>query len=76
MSRKVLRTESYEVAYGLDHALGYFVTVYDRNATDVDEEIIEDADMLFDGRGRVIEIMEKFGVPVDVIDNVVLDQPI
>ncbi len=62
MSRYEENTGRYIVAYGMDHAVGIFVQVFDLNRDDAETPII-DLDEVFDGlRGADLRaIARKYG---------------
>lgn len=85
MSRHVFETikegKSYQVAYGLDHMLGYFLTVYDEEKDEgAGEGIILDVSMYDLGypkhRGDIIKHMQEWNVPQIALTLVALDLPL
>ena len=84
MSRYVIQIdENKDIAYGFDHAIGYFYDIFD-NSKDIDndeEAIVESASSLF-GRnniaftqGDMVEVMDKYSAPKEHITQVALDLP-
>ncbi len=58
MSRKVLKNKDYELAYGMDHVMGIYVQVFDRN-------------VVKDENGGVLVDMDQFSHPDLTIDRVI-----
>lgn len=78
MSRynKQIEDGRYTVAYGFDHALGYFFQVFDNTIEDEDPVglVIDECSTFTKmGNGKMIELMQKYNVNQDHIDRVVLD---
>jgi hypothetical protein len=77
MSRHIkLIDDNKSVAYGHDHATGYFFQVFDEE-TNEEEQLVVDECSMFSGmsNARMIELMKEYDVPQKHIDNVVLDLP-
>jgi len=87
MSRYIKQLEgNKELAYGFDHAVGYFYDIFD-NSPEIDNEYeahIEGADTLFGyqkgpntgkpfNRGQMAEILEQHKVDINHINAVALD---
>ena len=77
MSRYViLQEDGSEVAYGCDHATGYFFQVFapepDENGED---KLLIDEDSMFSNmsNGRMLELMQKYKVPDSHCLSVSLD---
>lgn len=84
MSRFVKHIEKdgvlYQIAYGHDHILGYFLTVYDEEKDEgAGEGIVFDISSYDIGypkdKGEMITAMRKWKVPEDIIALVALDLP-
>lgn len=63
MSRYVTNTASgLDAAYGFDHAMGYFVQVFDDEG-----ELIVDEDSLFTGlnNGKMLTLIQEHGIEVE-----------
>jgi hypothetical protein len=60
MSRFIKKhpTKPLEIYYGLDHATGWFYTVFDLEAEDEDDDVVEDKSTMFDALSKV-ELAEK-----------------
>ena len=67
MSRHTKHNPDYEIAYGLDHVLGYFVQVFERNSQD-DEQPILDLDESRNGLTpeRIVSIADDYGIKVEL----------
>lgn len=79
MSRYVKTLENGKtVAYGFDHALGYFLDVMD--VPDEKGEtvmIMEESSLLSKmSNGKMIELMDLYGLPESHIEQVAMDLPI
>jgi hypothetical protein len=79
MSRFVETNEqSKEIAYGFDHATGYFFQVFDGVDEDGEDVVELDECSLFTGmsNGRMLELMQKYNVGTqEQRDKVTLDLP-
>lgn len=79
MSRytKQLEEKDYTIAYGFDHASGYFFQVFDNNPEDEDDDIILNECSIFTGmsNGDMIDLMTKYKVDDNHIAQVMLDLP-
>tara|TARA_R110000868_G_scaffold248084_1_gene504460 strand:+ start:374 stop:616 length:243 start_codon:yes stop_codon:yes gene_type:complete len=66
------------IAYGFDHALGYFIDVVD--ASDENEEpiyLIEESSLLTKmSNGKMLELMDLYELPESHIEMVAMDLPI
>ena len=63
------------VAYGHDHALGYFIDVF-REAEDdesKDEVIVEKCSMFGASKGDILKIMEEYELPAMQCQSVAMD---
>ena len=65
------------IAYGFDHALGYFIDVVD--ASDENEEpiyLIEESSLLTKmSNGKMLELMDLYELPESHIEMVAMDLP-
>jgi hypothetical protein len=78
MSRHVkFIDDNKSVAYGHDHATGYFFQVYDEEENHAEDQLILDECSMFSGmsNAKMIELMKEYNVPQTHIDKVVLDLP-
>jgi hypothetical protein len=82
MSRyiKQLEDRKLSVAYGFDHALGYFFQVFDLDESNLEEEesgVIVDESSLLTGmsNGDMYELMENYDVDAEHMAMVLLDLP-
>ena len=68
-------SRQYSIAYGFDHASGYFFQKFDELAEE--EELVINECSAFSGltNGGMIELMEEYGVNKDHIFKVVCDLP-
>ena len=75
MSRHI---EDLVVAYGFDHAEGYYFQLYKVNSKDEIEQFIIDESSLLTkmSNGRMIELMKKYKLPESHIQKVAMDLPI
>lgn len=66
------------VAYGYDHALGYFIDVFGiPDDQGVSESLIEESSLLTRmSNGKMIELMDMFELPESHIEQVAMDLPI
>ena len=66
------------VAYGFDHALGYFLDVFGIEDEEGNREtLIEESSMLSKmSNGKMIELMDMFKLPESQIELVAMDLPI
>lgn len=66
------------VAYGYDHALGYFIDVWGiPDDQGVSESLIEESSVLTRmSNGKMIELMDMFNLPESHIELVAMDLPI
>ena len=66
------------VAYGYDHALGYFIDVFGiPDEQGVSESLIEESSMFTQmSNGKMIELMDLFALPESHIEQVAMDLPI
>jgi len=79
MSRYIKVTDNGKtIAYGFDHALGYFIDVVE--APDGDEEpiyLIEESSLLTKmSNGKMLELMDLYELPESHIEMVAMDLPI
>jgi hypothetical protein len=69
-----------EVAYGWDHATGYFFQVFDVEDEDNKEDeylLINECSMFTKmGNGKMIELMSVYELPESHIERVAMDLPI
>ena len=72
MSRYIIRSGSKKVAYGFDHAVGYFYQEFN-----ADGECVVDRDSLFSGlsNSEFAELLKKNGAKSQHIHCAVLDLP-
>ena len=79
MSRytKDLDNERY-IAYGWDHALGYFFDLFGApNDDDIRETFIEESSLFTKmNNGKMLELMDTFDLPESHIEMVAMDKPI
>jgi hypothetical protein len=63
------------IAYGLDHATGWFYTVFDLEADDEDDDVLEDKNSMFDGlsNGELLEKLQEFDADEFHIYRVAMD---
>jgi len=75
MSRHV---EDAVIAYGFDHAEGYYFQLYKVNSEDeVEQFIIDESSLLTKmSNARMLELMEKYKLPKAHIQKVAMDLPI
>jgi hypothetical protein len=68
-------TKPLEIYYGLDHATGWFYTVFDLEAEDEDNDVVEDKSSLFDGLGQVelAKKLQEFDANEFHIQRILLD---
>lgn len=65
MSRLTKSNSRYEIAYGFDHAFGWFIQVFDRlKFTDDDEGIIVNLDEITPD--RIVEVALKYGFVIPI----------
>lgn len=66
------------VAYGYDHALGYFIDVWGiPDEEGVSESLIEESSFLTNmSNGKMLELMDMFQLPESHIELVAMDLPI
>ena len=79
MSRHVIEIyEEVYLAYGIDHALGYWYDITDEAIEDVDNQIIEEESTVLTNisNSDFAAKLKSFGVSEDVITNIHLDLPI
>ena len=79
MSRHVINKEDgKDIAYGHDHAMGYFFQVFDGVDEDGEDNLVVNEDSMFTGmsNGRMLELMEEHKVNENHIAIVALDLPI
>lgn len=75
MSRYVINKEDgSEIAYGFDHALGYFIQKFETDE-DGEDVVTLDLDRLNSSRGDVLAKMIDFGVPHEHVEATALDLP-
>jgi hypothetical protein len=55
-------TQKLELYYGLDHVTGWFYTVFDLEAEDEDNDVVEDKSTMFDAlsNGELVEKLQEF----------------
>jgi hypothetical protein len=79
MSRYIKELENGKtVAYGYDHALGYFFDVFDVPDDDgVENLLIEESSLLTKmSNGKMLELMNVYELPESHIEQVAMDLPI
>jgi hypothetical protein len=66
------------VAYGYDHALGYFIDVFSKPDKDDGAKIeLEESSLITKmSNGKMIELMDSFKLPESHIELVAMDLPI
>ena len=75
MSRYVIEKEDgSEIAYGFDHALGFFVQLFEYDK-DGRVNVTIDMDRLNSSRGDVLEKCTELGVPDEHLERISLDLP-
>lgn len=74
MSRYVkVLSDTVTVAYGIDHALGYFFQVYD---PETDVSVIDECTAFTSlSKGRMVELMTEYGASTEHIQLVAFDMP-
>lgn len=78
MSRHIkLIDDNKSIAYGHDHATGYFFQLFDAEDNNEEDQLIIDECSAFTrmSNARMIELMKEHDVPQEHIDRVVLDLP-
>ncbi len=75
MSRHI---EDLVVAYGFDHAEGYYFQLYKINSDDeVEQFIIDESSLLTKmSNARMLDLMTKYKLPESHIQKVAMDLPI
>jgi hypothetical protein len=75
MSRYTKEQGDLEIAYGCDHATGYFFQVYDLPLDNGEDNLIIDECSLFTrmSRSRMVELMTEYQVDPEHIDRVLMD---
>ncbi len=79
MSRYTQKLENGKsVAYGFDHALGYFIDVFSVPDSEGKHELLIEECSLLTGmsNGKMMELMAEYEVPQELINKVALDLPI
>lgn len=76
MSRHVkVLSRSLSIAYGYDHALGYFFQVFD-DIRDPDMPIIDECSTLTHlTKGKMLDLMQEYNASKDHIEYVAFDLP-
>ena len=72
MSRLIARKYPYEIAYGHDHAFGFFIQVFDmRKLSEDDEGLLKSVDQLVNGLTAqgIVDIAADFGITVKLLDE-------
>ena len=66
------------VAYGHDHATGYFFQVFDAVEKDEEDYLLIDECSTFTkmSNGKMLELMVIYGIPESHIEQVAMDLPI
>jgi hypothetical protein len=64
------------VAYGFDHAFGYFIDVFSSKDEDADIILSESSLHTQMSNGTMIELMDLYKLPESHIEQVALDLPI
>jgi hypothetical protein len=66
------------VAYGYDHAIGYFIDVFGiPDEEGISESLVEESSMFTNmSNGKMIELMDLFALPESHIEQVAMDLPI
>jgi hypothetical protein len=77
MSRFVKQhpTKPLEIAYGLDHHLGWFYTIFTLEPEDEDDDVLEDKSTMFDRLDKVtlVDQLEEFDADEFHIHRILLD---
>jgi hypothetical protein len=79
MSRYTIKRDNKELAYGFDHALGYFYDITDLNEPeDSEAHLLESKSSLMNGlkRGQFADVLQHWGARETHIMAVALDQPL
>jgi hypothetical protein len=79
MSRHIIELEDgKEIAYGHDHAVGYFFQVFDGETDDGEDNLVINEDSVFTqmSNGRMMELMIQHGAPEEHVALVGSDLPI
>lgn len=66
------------IAYGHDHATGYFFQVFDAVDKDEEDYLLIDECSTFTkmSNGKMVELMDAYGLPESHIEQVAMDLPI
>lgn len=78
MSRYIIKKDSKQLAYGFDHALGYFYDITDLNEPeDSKEHLIESKSVFINGltRNQFAGVLEQWGARETHMMALALDQP-
>ena len=79
MSRHVIEKSDQAIAYGFDHAEGYFFQLMnvDPKTNEVEQFIIDESSLMTKlSNAKMLELMTKYKLPEAHIQKVVLDLPI
>ena len=78
MSRHIkLLDDNKSVAYGHDHATGYFFQVFNEDEKNEEDQLLVDECSMFTrmSNTKMIELMKEYNVLQEHIDKVILDLP-
>lgn len=79
MSRHVIEKSDQVIAYGFDHAEGYFFQLMDIDpkTKEIEQFVIDESNLLTKmSNGKMLELMTKYNLPKAHIQKVVMDLPI
>jgi hypothetical protein len=79
MSRFIIKKDNKQLAYGFDHALGYFYDITDlEEPEDSKNHLIESKSSFINGlnRGKFAEVLQQWGARETHLMAVALDQPL
>ena len=79
MSRHVIEKSDQLIAYGFDHAEGYFFQLMDVDpkTKEIEEFVIDESSLLTKmSNGKMLELMTKYNLPQSHIQRVAMDLPI
>lgn len=79
MSRHVIEKSDQAIAYGFDHAEGYFFQLMeiDPKTNEIEQFIIDESSLMTKmSNGKMLELMTKYNLPYSHIQRVAMDLPI
>lgn len=79
MSRHIIEKSDQVIAYGFDHAEGYFFQLMevDPKTKEVEQYVIDESSLLTKmSNGKMLELMTKYKLPQSHIQKVAMDLPI